>query len=336
VVLIAIQTGIVCPLPSLLEKFTLMCFWQEDSMSVTSQLDQSRFGILAVSISAVLWGTVGIATQVVYGKSELTAMAIGFFRLSFAFPVVAVLCWKLVGKQLFQVSFSQYWKMGLIGVMLALYQVFFFASINYVGVAVATFITLCTAPVLVSMMSVVVLRERLTGYTLISLLAALLGTAMLVGVPEEGATQGNVVLGVVLALGSAIGYAIVALMGRAIANTCHPILSTTVSFGAGAVFLFPLAAENIFSVTYTGEIWSLILYVGLVPTAVAYTLFFFGMRSIRASTASILTMLEPLTATILAWAIFAERLAPLGIAGAFLLLGSMVTLYRGEKMVPLE
>ena len=68
-----------------------------------------------------------------------------------------------------------------------------------------------------------------------------------------------------------------------------------------------------------------------MPTAVAYLLFFTGMRSIRAASASILTLLEPLTATILSWFMFGERLAPTGILGGLFLLAAMVILYYGEK-----
>ena len=78
-----------------------------------SQLQKSRTGICSVSVSAILWGTVGIATQAIYQQSELSAVAVGFFRLAFAFPVVAFLCWKMVGRQIFQVSSRQYWKMVL-------------------------------------------------------------------------------------------------------------------------------------------------------------------------------------------------------------------------------
>ena len=300
-------------------------------MSADSQAHVSRQGILSVSMSAILWGTVGIATQAIYRQSDLTAITVGFYRLACAFPLVAFLCWKIVDRQNFYLSPRLFWKMMLIGVMLALYQVCFFAAIGYVGVAVATLITLCTAPVLVSLISAVALKERLTGYTMISLAAALVGTVLLVGLPEDTAVKNDVVRGVALALGSATGYALVTLMGRSIADTCHPIFSTTLAFGSGALFLFPLAANNAFSAAYSKEIWGLILYVGLLPTAVAYTLFFFGMRSIKASTASILTLLEPLTATLLAWIVFAEHLAPSGLIGAVLLLAAMVVLYQGEK-----
>lgn len=299
-------------------------------MSSKTQSSKARAGILSVSTAAILWGTVGIATQAIYLGSDLSSVTVGFFRLFFAFPMVAFLCWKIVGKQRLQIDRRQYKKMVLIGIMLALYQVFYFASIRYVGVAIATLVTLCTAPVLVSLLSVVFLKERLTIYSVSALCAALLGTVLLVGLPEQGTAQQNIIHGIALALGSATGYAIVTLMGRTLMD-CSPILSTTVSFGVGAVFLFPFAAANAFSVAYSVQTWGLILYVGLVPTAVAYTLFFLGMRSIKASTASILTLLEPLTATILAWIVFAERLAPSGLMGAFLLLAAIAVLYRGEK-----
>lgn len=300
-------------------------------MHASTLLTGSRGGVLLVCLAAMLWGTVGIATQAIYQQSELSAVTVGFYRLVFAFPIVALLCWKIVGKKIYDVSARNYLKMMFVGVMLALYQVFYFAAIGYVGVAVATLITLCTAPVLVAVASVIFLKEPLTSSTLKALVCALFGTVLLVGYPGDSVSRQVLLVGVCLALGSALGYAVVALIGRSIAQICHPVHSTTVSFGVGALVLFPLAAANMFSVSYTVPTWSLLVYVGLVPTAAAYTLFFWGMRNIKASTASILTLLEPLTATVLAWFLFNERLAVSGLAGAALLMFAIVLLYRGEK-----
>ncbi len=279
----------------------------------------------------MLWGTVGIATQAIYQQSELNAVTVGFYRLAIAFPVVALLSWKVVGREMFQVKGSIYLKMIITGFLLALYQVFYFAAIGYVGVSLATLITLCTSPVIVALVSTILLKEPLTRATIRALVCALMGTALLVGFPESVAAQGQLILGVSLALGSATGYAIVTLIGRSMAGECHSIHSTTVSLGVGAIFLFPLTTSSVFSVNYAGEIWSLLLYVGLVPTAVAYTLFFWGMRKVKASNASIITMIEPMTATILAWIIFGEQLTVPGFVGAGLLLFSVIILYRGEK-----
>jgi DME family drug/metabolite transporter len=53
------------------------------------------------------------------------------------------------------------------------------------------------------------------------------------------------------------------------------------------------------------------------------------MRTITATVASIVTLLEPLTATVLAWVLFGERLGPGGAPGILLLFGALALLYRG-------
>ncbi len=68
-----------------------------------------------------------------------------------------------------------------------------------------------------------------------------------------------------------------------------------------------------------------------MPTALAYALFLRGMHTTSATAASTITLLEPLTATLLAVALFHERLGPLGVVGAALLLGAVVILARKER-----
>jgi DME family drug/metabolite transporter len=72
----------------------------------------------------------------------------------------------------------------------------------------------------------------------------------------------------------------------------------------------------------------MVLYLGVVPSALAYAMYQRGLRHVPASTATILTLAEPLTAALLAWALFAERLTPVGLAGGALLLVSIVLLSR--------
>ena len=78
-----------------------------------------------------------------------------------------------------------------------------------------------------------------------------------------------------------------------------------------------------FAGSYPAEGWLLLVYLGLIPSALAYALFLSGMRSTSATTASVATLIEPLTATVLAWLIFAEPIAPSGLSGALLLFLAM-------------
>jgi DME family drug/metabolite transporter len=290
-----------------------------------------RNGIQLIIFASVLWGTVGIATQIVYQQSDITAFTVGFFRLFLALPVVAILCWSMVGRKVLLVDRRHYLRMVAIGVMLALYQVCYFSSISYVGVSIATLVTLCSAPAIVALLSVVWLKERLTRRMLLAFAFAASGTCLLVGMPVGLTTQGDLITGTLLALGSATGYAIVTLVGKSLSGSVHPVHSTTVSFAAGAFCLLPLAMADGMTFNMSLEIWSLLGYIGLVPTATAYFCFFTAMRHIKASTASVITMLEPLTATLLAWLLFDECLGMTGMLGALLLLAAIAVLYRGKE-----
>ena len=78
---------------------------------------------------------------------------------------------------------------------------------------------------------------------------------------------------------------------------------------------------------YPAPAWGLLIWLGLVPTALGYVLFLSGMRSTPATAASIITLLEPLVSTLLAMWLFQERLGSYGMYGALLLLVALVILY---------
>ncbi|MGZ3714825.1 MAG: EamA family transporter, partial [Ktedonobacterales bacterium] len=105
----------------------------------------------------------------------------------------------------------------------------------------------------------------------------------------------------------------------------------TIAFGTGALVLLPVALLSGFVVTYPAQGWLLLVYLGVVPSALGYALFLTGMRSTPATVATIVTLLEPLTATLLAWVFFGEWLTALGVFGALLLLGALVVLSLSQR-----
>src|SRR5262249_1948386 len=87
---------------------------------------------------------------------------------------------------------------------------------------------------------------------------------------------------------------------------------------------------------HTAQGWLLIAYLGVVPTALAYWLFQAGLRHVSATAASIISMLDPVVAAVLAWVLFGERLAASGIAGAALLILSVGVLSTGQGNEPVS
>ena len=72
----------------------------------------------------------------------------------------------------------------------------------------------------------------------------------------------------------------------------------------------------------------LLAALGTGPTAVAYTLYFRGLRSAAASTAALLTLLEPLTGAILAALVLGEQLSVTGMAGAAMIGAAVILAVR--------
>lgn len=295
----------------------------------------ARHGLLLIVAAAVLWGTVGVATKGLFTLSDTNPLSIGFFRLAIAVPALALASWRALGRRAFAVRRRDALLMFVIGGATALYQVCYFAAIARVGVSIAVLVTLCTAPVMVALLSAALLRERLAPATVLALACALGGTGLLVGIqPGEVAGGSETLTGIGLALGSGFGYAVLAICSRRLAGGYHPLQPITFGFAAGALLLLPFALAGGLVASYSAAGWALLLHLGLVPTALAYALYLAGMRSTSATTASIVTLLEPLTSTALAAVLFGERLGPTGLAGAALLLCAIGVLYRGVTRQP--
>jgi DME family drug/metabolite transporter len=158
---------------------------------------------------------------------------------------------------------------------------------------------------------------------MVALVAALVGLVLLVGISAGEAGTG-VVLGALMATGSALGYAVVTLAGGGVPAGV-PV--TLVGFAGGALLLTPVAFAVGLRLTTDPIALATLVYLGVVPSALAYALFFAGIRTVPGAVASIVTLLEPLTATALATAFLGERLSPGALAGGALVLAAVAGLY---------
>jgi len=289
------------------------------------QIFQSS-GFWLVTGAAVIWGTIGIATQAIYNIDNTTSLFINLARLLVATPVLVVASWRVVGRKMFMVQRRDFLIMLLSGILLATAHAGYFAAIRHAGVTIATLLTICIAPVVVTFESVLLRFESLTGRLVISLVCAISGSVLLVGLASSENVQNNMYLGAVLSIGAAVCFASSIVCGRFLAAGYHPLQVTAVSFSAGTLVLLLVNLMIGVVTVHTTHGWLLILYLGLVPTALAYWIFQKGLRTVSATSAGIVSMLDPLVTALLAWMLFGETLSLSGIAGAMLLLGSIFLL----------
>ncbi len=284
-----------------------------------------------IILAAVAWGTVGVATQAIYKMGPTNALSLAFWRLALATPLFLVGAWKSLRGKWLQIKQRDLWIMLLMGLMQALYQASYTGAISFSGVTVSTLIALCGAPMMVVLFTAAIKKERLDRITVIALMAALTGSCLLVISESQPDAQPFSLPGVGLAFLAAFGYASFILLGRGLAGRYAPLQVNAIAFGSGALMLWLVMLPKGLVLSYSPWGWMLIFYLGIVPTALAYSLFQTGMRSVSATVVSILTLCEPLTAAILAWLLFHEELGPGGIVGAVLLISAVILLSRERQ-----
>jgi drug/metabolite transporter, DME family len=288
----------------------------------------ARRGIWYVAAAATAWGTGGAAAVVLYRTSGLGPVAVSFWRFVLAVALLAAARPVLRpgpfrGGRLRPVLGT--------GAGLALSQTAYFASVRFAGVAAGTVITIGAGPVLIALGARYALGERLGRRGAATVATALLGVGLLVGSGRGGGSAP--LLGAGLALVSALGYSAVTVLRRA-AGPVTPYDGALAGFAVGTCCLLPVALlSGLWPHTGAPLAFGLLVYLGAVPTALGYALFFAGLRTVRAATAAVVALLEAVTAAVVGVAALHERLGAPALAGGALLLGSVALMSTREVSV---
>jgi DME family drug/metabolite transporter len=290
-------------------------------------------GLALIAIAAASWGTTGAAMTVLSRDAAVSPLLVGWSRLAIAAPVL-VLAAAGAGRFGAPHPSRRTWPSrtdlplcAALGVAMAAYQVCYFRAVALVGVAPAALLAICSAPLIVAALAALFLGERLTPIVRLSLGMAVAGTALLVVGPRGfGEIAGRFGLGALLALGAGISYAVYAVAAKGLLARVTPLAVSAITFTLAAGVHAPAVLGEVAPRRALAAGWPLLLYLGLGPTAVAYVMFTAGLARVPATTAAIVALLEPLTATALGLVVFGERLGSAGIAGALLLLAALAVL----------
>jgi DME family drug/metabolite transporter len=206
------------------------------------------------------------------------------------------------------------------------FQAAYFSAVSLTSLSLATLVTIGATPVIVLAAEVLLGRRRLDRPAVTRTALALAGLGLLVGLPSGGYGPVAVLESAGMALLSSAGFAALTLSGTAPVAGLGDETATGLGFTAGGLALLPLATVTgglAFRPTPAALGWLAVLAAG--PTALAYTLYFRGLRTAPASTGALLSLLEPLTATVLSVAFLGNRLSLAGTAGAVMLAAAVIS-----------
>jgi len=269
-------------------------------------------------LAGLLWGTGGLTGTLLGRVAGLSPLAVAALRL-LAGGTLIVACRILPGRR-WPTSRAAWTRVAVTGLLAATFQAAYFSAVSLTSVSLATLITIGGTPVIVQVAELVLGHRRLDRAGLARTVLALTGLGLLVGLPSGGYSPVAVLESAGMALLASAGFATLTLISATPVPGLSEETITGLGFTAGGLVLLPLAAVTgslAFRPTFAAFGWLTTLAVG--PTALAYTLYFRGLRDAPASTGALLSLLEPLTATVLSVAFLGNRLSFAGIAGAVLL-----------------
>ncbi|WP_433285575.1 DMT family transporter [Micromonospora sp. CA-244673] len=291
---------------------------------------RSTTGLWSLVLAGVLWGTGGPTGSLLAHETGLAPLAVAAYRLA-AGGTLVIVCLCLTRQPL--PRGRRAWRRMVVNALLAaVFQACFFAAVARTNVSLATLVTIGASPALVLTAEGIAGRRRVSAVMLATVALAISGLVLLVGTPAGDIATTNALTGAGFALVSAAGFATMTFIGTRPVAGLNDFTATGVSFAIGGAVLAPAAiVTSGMDFVPTPASVGLLLLLGTAPTAVAYALYFRGLRTTAAGTAALIALLEPLVATLLAVLLFGDRLSSTGLVGAGLITAAIVLATRGTR-----
>lgn len=279
-------------------------------------------GIIAVSFASIL-----------IKLCDAPSMVIASYRLSFAslFFITSAGVRKVNPFSSF--SYRDLNFALLSGLFLCLHFTTWITSLRYTSVA-SSVVLVSTTPIFVALGSIVFLREKISKLLAIGIGATVLG-AIILSFKDYGIGK-NPLLGDGLALIGALGGAGYFLIGRQLRARIDTLDYVIVVYSTTALFLIVITKLFDYSfVGYEPKIYLLFFLIAFVPQVIGHTSFNWALKYLSAAMVAVITLGEPIGATILAYFILGEKITALQIFGCILILTGVALAIKGEVPSPI-
>jgi len=282
------------------------------------------------ALGALLLGACCIALSPIFVRlSEAGPTATAFWRVALAVPVLWLLLF-LRNRPSTKENFSgKAWLLLAAGVAFAGDLAFWHTSIKYTSVANSTLLA-NLASIFVTLAVWIFFRQRPTGVFLAGLAAALIGVAMLVQTSLAFSPTG--LLGDALGVVTAMFYAWYILVVKNLRDRGETVLRLmAITSTLTAVILLPVAlASGDQMLPQSTYGWCVLLGLALISHAAGQGLIAYALAHLPATFSSVGLLLQPVIAAAFAWALLAEPLVPLQIAGGVVVLVGIYLARRGS------
>ena len=274
---------------------------------------------LKIIVAMLIWGTMGIFIKTI----PLNSIEIAFYRSIIGAAFIIILSLAKKEKWDKEDLRADLKVLILSGIALGAGWVLLFQGYKNTTISIAT-LSYYIAPVFIVILSIFVLKEKLTIKKILCIIVAIIGLLLVLDIRSLGNIgDNNHVLGILYSVLAAVFYAIVVILNKFI-KRLSGFKVTIVQLLVSTIILMPLTILNSTRSILSLDILSIILllFVGIVHTGIAYLLYFSSLKEIEGQSIAILSYMDPIFALLIAGIFLGEKMTIIQLFGGILILGS--------------
>ena len=292
---------------------------------------KTNLGPLLIIIAACFWGSMGIFVRHLetYGFTAIQIVAIRLTLAAVLFSIILL----FIDRSGFKIALRDiplFLGLGLGSILF--FTICYFSAITIMPLSTAA-ILLYTSPIWIMLMAAIFFHEKLNARKLIALGLAFAGCVLVSGISGDVIT----VVGLLLGLGSGLGYGLYSILGTVALRRYSPYTVTTWTFIFAACGSWCVCRPADMILKFAGAeklpmLLGFCVLTALVTAVIPFLTYTLGLRTVEASKAGIIATLEPVVATIIGIVCFGEELTILSAVGILLVLAAVVVLNMDNRV----
>ncbi|AKP03233.1 DMT family transporter [Companilactobacillus pabuli] len=276
-------------------------------------------GSVFLTIASIIWGAMFVVVKIIVDEVH----PIQLVWLEYLIALVFLIGYSIMKREKWHINWPDlkliFW-IGIIGNTISLVAQEMGTGLS--NAQTGSVIT-STIPAFMIIFGWLILKEKLDKVKIFSVIIAILGVVMIVGLKMSGT---NVILGVLLLVLDSIAWALMSVLVKKV-KTYSSLQITIMSTVVAVVALTPFILSDMSSLTSINfldpkVIWSL-LYIGAVSTAVAYVMWNRGLQIVSAGSSGLFYLIQPIVGSFLGWLLLGEQISVGFVIGSALILASV-------------
>ncbi len=280
-------------------------------------------GPALIFITGCLRGSIGLFIRLM-SDAGASAALISFLRMAFAFVILAIVTVARSGISAFRVSGRTLLFSAALGLVChGVYNVFYSWAVNLTGMTVSA-VLLNIAPVFTAVISALCFHEKITRHKCLALAVNVIGCVLAAtGGQFDGALLS--LTGILCGVAAGLCYSLSAIFGRLAGEDSDSFVISTYSYLFAAAFLGIFLKPWAQPIHVTPAILGLGFLYALIPTAIAYLLYYRGIQQIQESSkVPVLASIETVVAAVIGVLVLGEELRLVHYLGIAIVMASIV------------